>query len=144
MRWDAQGTVLCLGGCQSPQNRGIKTSSSIFHQFMCRHLRRSTLRTSYHRFLVNDVPVLLEHVFRQHVWFMLMKNHHIFCVHSDSAPLDRTQRFRGWPGWSPDLNHMDSWLWVHLRALVYPSLISYLEVLEKRVGNIFREIQVKP
>jgi hypothetical protein len=139
----------CLGGCQSPQNRrGIKTSSSIFHQCMCRHLRRSALRISYHPFLVNDVPVLLEHVFRRHMWFMLngapphflrtlgQRMNKTFCEHliGRRGPVS-------WPGWSPDHNHMDSWLWVHLKALVYSSLIIYLE---KRVGNMFREIQVKP
>jgi hypothetical protein len=103
-------------------------------------------------FLVNDLPVLLEHVplhqRRQHMWFK-----------HDGAPphflriarQDLNQTFGGqwtgrggpvnWPAWSADLNPLHFWLWGHLKTLVYSAPITELK---QRVENACQEIRVKP
>jgi hypothetical protein len=90
----------------------------------------------YHSFLVDDLPVHLEHVplhQRQHMWFMLdgAPPHFLRIVrpHLNQA-LDERGIGRGgpvsWPALSPDLNPPDFWLWGHLKTLVYSALINYL------------------
>jgi hypothetical protein len=99
----------------------------------------------YHRFLVNDSPVLLEHVplyQRQHVWSMhdgapphflgTLRQHLIqtFGEHwiGRGSPVN-------WPARSPDLNPLDFWLRGHLKTLMYSASISDLEVWQQRVEN---------
>jgi hypothetical protein len=105
-------------------------------------------------FLVNDLPVLLEHVplhQRQHTWFM-----------RDEAPPHFLRTLRqhlnqnfgeqwvgcggpvNWPARSPDLNHLDFRLWGHMKTLVYSAPINDLEVLQQRVEKYCQEIRVKP
>jgi hypothetical protein len=90
----------------------------------------------YHRFLVNDLPVLLEHVplhQRQHTWFM-----------HDGSPSNFLRIVReylnqtfgvlvhwigrggpvNWSARSPDLNPLDSWLWGHLKIVAYSAPIN--------------------
>jgi hypothetical protein len=49
-----------------------------------------------------------------------------------------------WPARSPDLSALDSWLWGHLKTLVYSAPINDLEVLQQRVENACQDIRVKP
>jgi hypothetical protein len=95
----------------------------------------------YRRLLVNDLPVLLEHVTR-HVWFM-----------HDEAPTYVTRTVRqyltqvfcdqwigrggrvDWPARSPDLTPLDFWLWRLIKALLCSAPIPNLEVLDQRVEN---------
>jgi hypothetical protein len=107
----------------------------------------------YHRFLVNDLPVLLEHVLlhQQHMWFMHdgAPPHFISTVTQHLNQTFGKQWIRhggpvNWPARSPDLNPLDFWLWGHLKTLVYSALFSDLEVLQQRVKNACQEILVKP
>jgi hypothetical protein len=106
------------------------------------------------RFLVNDLPVLLEHVplhQRQHMWFMhdgtpphflrIFRQHlnQTFGEHwiGHGSPVN-------WPARSRDLNPLDFWLWGHLNTLVYSAPINDVEVLQQRVQNACHEIRVEP
>jgi hypothetical protein len=108
----------------------------------------------YHRCLVNDLPVLLEHVplhQRQHMWFMHdgVPPHFLRIVRQHLSQTFGEQRIGregpvNWSARSPDLNPLDFWLWGHLRILVYSSPINDLEVLQQRLQNACQEIRVKP
>jgi hypothetical protein len=73
-----------------------------------------------HRFLVNDLPVLMEHApihQRQHTWFM----HFLRIVRQHLNQTFGEQLIgRGgpvnWPARSPVLNPLDFWLWGHLKT----------------------------
>jgi hypothetical protein len=89
----------------------------------------------YCRFLVNDVPVVLEHVplHQQHTWFMHDETQpHFLCiVRQHLIQTSGEERIaRGdpvnWPAPSPDLNPLNFWLWEHLKSLVYSAPISDL------------------
>jgi hypothetical protein len=108
----------------------------------------------YHRFSVNDLPVIFENMpvpQRQHMWFM----HdgappyflHIVRQHLNQTSGEQWTVHWGsvnWPTWSPDINSLDFWLWRHLKILVYSAPISDTEVLQRWVENGFYEIRVKP
>jgi hypothetical protein len=108
----------------------------------------------YHRFLVNDLPILLEHVpvhQRQHMWFMHDGAPPRFiCIVRQHLNQTFSEQWIGsggpvnWPARSPDLNPLGFWLWGHLKTLVYLAPINDLEVLQQRVQNACQEIRVKP
>jgi hypothetical protein len=98
-----------------------------------------------HCFLVNGLPVLLEHVplhQRQHMWSM-HDGAPPHCLRTVRQHLNQTfgEQWIGrggpvnWPARSPDLNSLDFWLPGHLKALVCSAPISDLEVLQQRVQN---------
>jgi hypothetical protein len=89
----------------------------------------------YHRILVNDLLVLLEHVplHQQHMWLMhdgAPPNFlHIVRQHLNQTLVEQWTGSGGqvnWPDRSPDLNPLDFWLWGHLKTLVYSALINDL------------------
>jgi hypothetical protein len=46
-----------------------------------------------------------------------------------------------WPALSPDLNALDTWLWRHLKALLYPAPIRGLEVTQQPAENAVRRFE---
>jgi hypothetical protein len=62
----------------------------------------------YHRFLVNNLPVLLEHV-PLHQWQHMMEPDFSEQLLGRGGPINWLARF-------PDLNSLDSWLWGHLKG----------------------------
>jgi hypothetical protein len=110
--------------------------------------------TEYHRFLMNDFPVLLEHVSLhqgQHMWLCMMGHHLIFSAlsHSTRTRLGWTVEAGSggsvnWPARSPELKPLDFWLWGHLQTMMYSALINNLEILQQYIENACKESRVKP
>jgi hypothetical protein len=99
-----------------------------------------------HRFLVNDLSVLLEYVpphQQQHVWFMHDGAPPHF-LHTIRQYLNQTFQWKwigckglvNWPAWSPDLNPLDFWLWEHLKTLVYSVPVSDSQVLQQWIERM--------
>jgi hypothetical protein len=94
---------------------------------------------------VNDLAVLLEHVplhQRQHMWFMRdWAPPHCLCIVRQHLNQTFGERLVGresivnWSAGVPDLNHLDFWLWGHLKSLVYSAEINDVEVLQQRIEN---------
>jgi hypothetical protein len=89
----------------------------------------------YHRFLLNDLPVLLEQV-------PLHQRQHLNLAFGEHW-IGRGGPFN-WPGRYPDLNPLDLPLSEHLETLVYSAPINELAVLQQQVENACQEIRVKP
>jgi hypothetical protein len=108
----------------------------------------------YHLLLVNDLPVLLEHVplhQRQHTGFMHYgAPPHFLRIVGQHLNQTFGEQWIGrwgpvnWSARSPDLNPLDFWLWGHLNTLVYSAPISDLVVLQQRAENVCQEIRIKP
>lgn len=108
----------------------------------------------YCNFLVNDLPVLLEHVPLdqwQHVWFM----HdgaptHFLCTVRQHLNQTFGKQWIGcggpvnWPVQSPDLSPLVFWLWGHLKSLVSSVPVTDLEILQQQIENASQEIRMKP
>lgn len=108
----------------------------------------------YCTFLVNDLPVLLEHVPLdqwQHMWFI----HdgaptHVLCIVRQHLNQTFGEQWIGrgdpvnWPAQSPDLSPLVFWLWGHLKSLVYSAPITDLEILQQQVEKVSQEIRMKP
>jgi hypothetical protein len=83
----------------------------------------------YHHFLVNNLPVSLEHVPLyqwQHIWFMhdgaTPLFFHTARLHLNQIFGEEWIRHGGsvnWPAWPPDLNPPDFLLWGHLKTCVF-------------------------
>jgi hypothetical protein len=94
----------------------------------------------YRRFLVNDLPVTLG--------TFAFSSATVHVVPHVRQHLNQTfgQQWIGrgdlvsWPALSSDLNHLDFWLWGHLKALAYSVPINDVEVLRQRVENASQEI----
>jgi hypothetical protein len=108
----------------------------------------------YHRILVNDLPVLLEHVplhQLQYLWFKHdgAPSHFLRTVRQHLNQTFGEQWIeRGgpvnWPARSLGLNPLDFWLWEYLNSWVYAAPINELELLQQLVEIDCQEIRVKP
>jgi hypothetical protein len=100
--------------------------------------------------MVNDLPVLLEHM-------PLHRRQNTLSMHDGTPPhllrivrqhlnqtFDEQWMGRGgtvnWPSPSPDLNPLDFWLWGHRKTSVHAVPISDLEVLQQRIANVYHKI----
>jgi hypothetical protein len=92
----------------------------------------------YHRFLVNDLPVLLDHVphhQRQHMRFMhegapphFLSSVRLYLNQTFGEQWTGSAGAVNWPARSPDPNHLDFWLWGHLKTSVCSAPINDIEV----------------
>jgi hypothetical protein len=107
----------------------------------------------HHRFLVNDLPVLLEHMplhQRQHMWlihygaptnFLRIVRQYVTQIFGEpwmgrGGPVN-------WLARSPDLNPLNIWVWGPEDFGVF-SADQWLRGIKQRVENVCQEIRVKP
>jgi hypothetical protein len=96
----------------------------------------------YRDFLLRDLPQLLGHVplaVRARMPYM-----HDGAPAHYSTYLDRwigTGGPTAWPPRSPDLNHLDSYLWGHLKTLVYAAPVDNEEALHHRIVDASQTIR---
>jgi hypothetical protein len=145
MRQDTQWMVLwtfiiwCLGGWQSPYHHGIKNqhlfSISVWVGILCNQLFGPVVLLNrptgavYHNFLLNNLPVPLEHVPLhqwQHMWFMHdgAPPHFVLIIRQHLNQTFREQWVglgeKGtWPAWSPYLFPLDFWVWGYVKTSVH-------------------------
>jgi hypothetical protein len=108
-------------------------------------LNRLTGAVHYH-FMVNELPVLLEHVppyQLRHMWFM-RNGAPVHFLRTVRQHLNQTfgEEWigRGGPVNWPYLNPLEFWLRGHLKTSVCSAPIIDLEVLQQRVENVCQEI----
>ena len=109
---------------------------------------------SYHNFLQEELPLLLEDVpiaLRNDMWYMhdgapahfsVMVREHLHALYPNrwigrGAPQE-------WPARSPDLNSLDFFLWGHVKTLVYKTPIHTVEELRERIVAAFETIRNIP
>lgn len=109
---------------------------------------------SYHNFLQEELPLLLEDVpiaLRNDMWYMhdgapahfsVMVREHLHALYPNrwigrGGPQE-------WPARSPDLNSLDFFLWGHVKTLVYKTPIHTVEELRERIVTAFETIRNTP